>query len=144
MPSKPPIETMPVEAFLDAYPPHMRELAERLRVILKRATPEAAERVRLGWRILAYDLPIKRHGAYFAWIGIEKTHVHIGFPKGILMDDSRDVLKGAGITKFARWLTYVPGQPIDDDLVTELVLEAARVAEIPKSLGLALIRDGPS
>ena len=141
MPSKHQPETMPVEAFLETYSAPMREIVDRLRIVLKAATPEAAERVRLGWRLLAYDLPIKRHGAYFAWIGAEKTHVHIGFPKGILMDDPRGVLKGAGITKFARWLTYVPGQPIDEDLVTELVLEAARVAVIPKGLGLALIRD---
>ena len=134
-------ETMPVEAFLETYPPPMREIVDRLRVILKRATPEAAERVRLGWRILAYDLPIKRTGAYFAWIGAEKTHVHIGFPKGVLMDDPERVLKGAGITKYARWLTYVPGQPIDAEQVTELVLEAARVAVIPKGLGLELLRE---
>ncbi len=140
MPSKPPTETMPVDVFLESYPPPMREIADRLRVILKRATPEASERVRLGWRLLAYDLPIKRHGAYFAWIGAEKTHVHIGFPKGVLMDDPRHVMKGAGITKFARWLTYVPGQPIDEEQVTELVLESARVAVIPKGLGLQLAR----
>lgn len=132
---------MPVEAFLESYPPPMREVVDRLRVILKRATPEAAERVRLGWRILAYDLPIKRNGAYFAWIGAEKTHVHIGFPKGVLVDDPNRVLKGAGITKYARWLTYVPGQPIDAAQVTELVLEAARVAVIPKGLGLEMLRD---
>ena len=141
MPSRHQPETMPVEAFLETYPPPMREIVDRLRVILKRATPEAAERVRLGWRILAYDLPIKRNGAYFAWIGAEKTHVHIGFPKGVLMDDPERILKGAGITKYARWLTYVPGQPIDAEQVTELVLEAARVAVIPKGLGLELLRD---
>jgi hypothetical protein len=134
-------ETMPVEVFVDGFPPPMREVADRLRLIVKRATPEADERVRLGWRILAYDLPIKRNGAYFAWIGVEKTHVHIGFPKGVLMDDLRGVMKGKGITKYARWLTYVPGQPIDEDLVTELVLEAARVAVIPKSLGRMIERD---
>ena len=141
MPSKPPPETMPVEVFLETYPEPMREIVNRLRPILMAATPEASERVRLGWRLLAYDLPIKRHGAYFAWIGAEKTHVHIGFPKGVLMDDPRGVLKGRGITKYARWLTYVPGQPIDAELVTELVLEAARVAVIPKGLGLELLRE---
>jgi hypothetical protein len=132
---------MPVEVFVDGFPPPMREIADRLRAIVARTTPEAAERVRLGWRILAYDLPIKRHGAYFAWIGVEKTHVHIGFPKGVLMSDPRRVMKGAGITKYARWLTYVPGQEIDEELVTELVLEAARVAEIPKGLGLEMLRE---
>ena len=129
-------ETIPVEAFLEDVSPPMREIAERLRVIVKRATPEATERVRLGWRLLAYDLPIKRHGAFFAWIFPERKHVHLGFPKGVLMDDVRGVLKGAGITKYARWVTLVPGDVIDEPLLAELVLEAARVAMIPKGLAL--------
>ena len=57
------------------------------------------------------------------------------------MDYPERVLEVAGITKYARWLTYVPGQPIDAEQVTELVLEAARVAVIPKGLGLELLRE---
>ncbi len=135
MPSRQP-ETIPVEAFLEGYPPPMREIADRLRSIVKHTTPEAAERVRLGWRLLAYDLPIKRHGAFFAWVGAERRHVHLGFPKGVLMDDPNGVLQGAGITKYARWVTFVPGDPIDEPMLAELVLEAARVAAIPKGLAL--------
>jgi hypothetical protein len=48
------------------------------------------------------------------------------------MDDPRHVLKGAGITKLARWLTYEPGASVDPDLATELVLEAARTRVIPR------------
>jgi hypothetical protein len=132
---------MPVEALLDGYPPPMREIAEQLRGIVKRATPEAAERVRVGWRLVAYDLPIKRSGAFFAWVGPEAKHVHLGFPKGVLMDDPDRVLQGAGITKYARWLTFVPGDPIDEPVLAALVREAARVAAVPKSIALAL-REG--
>ena len=140
MPSRPPIESIPVEAFLDAYPPPMREIAERLRSIVRTATPEATERIRIGWRLVAYDLPIKRSGAFFAWVGPEQKHVHLGFPKGVLMADPRGVLRGAGVTKYARWLTFVPGDPIEEPLLIELVREAARVAVIPKSLALGARR----
>ena len=119
----------------------MRVIAERLRTIVKRATPEATERVRLGWRLLAYDLPIKRHGAFFAWVFPERKHVHLGFPKGVLMDDPRDMLKGDGVTKYARWVTFVPGDEFDEPMLAELVLEAARVAVIPKGLALEARRD---
>lgn len=129
---------MPVEALLDGYPPPMREIAERLRAIVRRATPEAAERVRVGWRLVAYDLPIKRSGAFFAWVGPETKHVHLGFPKGVLMDDQNGVLQGAGITKYARWLTFVPGVAIDEPMLVALLREAARVAVVPKSMALAL------
>ena len=144
MPSRRQPETIPVEALLDDVSPPLRDIADRLREIVKRTTPEASERVRLGWRLLAYDLPIKRHGAFFAWVFPEKKHVHLGFPKGVLMDDARGVLKGAGVTKFARWVTFVPGDEIDEPMLAELVLEAARVAEIPKGLGLEALRDRSS
>ena len=128
-------ETIPVEAFLEDVSPPMREIAERLRALLKRVTPEATERVRLGWRLLAYDLPIKRNGVFFAWVFPEKEHVHLGFPRGTNMDDPRRVLKGAGVTKYARWVTFVPGDEIHEALLTELILEAARTAILPKGLG---------
>jgi hypothetical protein len=128
-------DDIPVEAFLEAYPPPMIEIAERLRAIVRAASPEASERIRLGWRLLAYDLPIKRTGAFFAWVGPEAKHVHLGFPKGVLMADPRGLLKGAGITKYARWFTFVPGDPIDAEVLAEYVREAARVAVIPKSVG---------
>jgi hypothetical protein len=142
MPRREP-ETMPVEAFLDDVAPPMREIAERLRVIVKSATPEASERVRIGWRLLAYDLPIKRYGAFFAWVFPERKHVHLGVPKGVLMTDPTGVMQGVGITKYARWVTFVPGDPIDENLMTELVLEAARVAVIPKGLALEARPDKP-
>ena len=137
MPSRHP-ESMPVEALLDGYPPPMRAIAERLRLIVKRAAPEAFERVRVGWRLVAYDLPIKRSGAFFAWVGPEAKHVHLGFPKGVLMADPDRVLTGAGITRYARWLTFVPGDAIDEPMLAALVLEAARVAGVPKSIALAI------
>lgn len=132
---------MPVEAFLEDVTPPMREIADRLRAIVRRATPEATERVRIGWRLLAYDLPRRRTGAFFAWVFPEMHHVHLGFPKGVLMDDPRGVLDGAGQTKYARWVTFVPGDEIDEELMAELVLEAVRVAPIPKSLGLEARRE---
>lgn len=141
MASRRPAETIPVEAFLEDIEPPMREIAERLRTIMKGATPEATERVRLGWRLLAYDLPIKRNGAFFAWVFPERKHVHLGFPKGVLMDDPKGVLKGAGVTKYARWVTFVPGDEMDEAMLAELVLEAARVAVIPKGLALEARRD---
>ena len=134
MPSKPPIDTIPVEALLADYPPSHTAIAGQLRRIVIDAVPEAIERVRTGWRLIGYDLPVRRHGVFFAWIWLEPEHVHLGFPRGVHMDDPRGVMKGAGITKLARWLTYEAGAEIDGRIERELVLEAARVAVIPRSL----------
>ena len=51
------------------------------------------------------------------------------------MDDPRGVLNGEGVTKYARWVTFVPGDEIDEALLTELILEAARTAVLPKGIG---------
>jgi len=135
MPSRSPIEPIPPEALLADFPPPHVAIAERLRSIVKAAVPDAMERVRPGWRLIGYDLPVRRHGAFFAWVWLEPEHIHLGFPRGVQMDDRRAVLRGAGITKQARWLTYEPGSRVDEGLATELVLEAARVAVIPRSAG---------
>jgi hypothetical protein len=126
-------DSIPVEAFLEGYAPPMRDIAERLRSIVTGAVPDAIERVRIGWRIIGYDAPIGRRKAYFAWVFPEHEHVHLGFPNGHLIDDRRGVLNGAGITKRARWLTFQPGDPIDEALATELVLAAEAIARIPRS-----------
>ena len=133
MPSRSPIDSIPAEAFLTSYPPPIMALGQRLRWVVKRAVPDAIERVRPGWRLIGYDLPTRRQGVFFAWVWPELEHVHLGFPHGVLMDDPRSEMKGAGITKKARWLTYNPGDRIDEKQALRLVEEAVRVALIPRS-----------
>jgi hypothetical protein len=125
---------MPPEALLADYPPPHQEIANRLRSVVLDAIPDAIERVRPGWRLIGYDLPVRGRGAMFAWIWLEPEHVHLGFPQGVLMDDARGLMKGAGITKLARWLTYAPGDSIDVEVARVLVEEAARTRLIPRSL----------
>lgn len=134
MPSRSQPETMPAEVFLEGYAPPLRAIAQQLRRIVALAAPDAVERVRPGWRLIGYDLPVRRHGVFFAWIWPEIEHVHLGFPNGVLMDDADGSMKGAGVTKKARWLTYQAGAVIDEDLASRLVREAARVAMIPRSV----------
>lgn len=134
MPSRPPADSIPPEVFLHGYPPPIMAVGQRLRWVVKRAVPDAIERVRPGWALIGYDLPMARRSVFFAWVWPELEHVHLGFPQGTLMDDPVHVLRGAGITKKARWLTYQPGDVIDEPLALSLVEEAARVALIPRSV----------
>jgi len=126
-----PADDLPVDVFLEGYEAPIRDLAQALRVAVLRAAPDATERVRVGWRIVGFDLPIRR-AAFFAWVFPEQKHVHLGFPQGDRMDSRGALLDGAGITKRARWITYEPGETIDEELVRELVLEAAGLAGIPR------------
>jgi hypothetical protein len=134
MPSKPPIDSIPPELFLHGYAPPIMAVGQRLRWIVRRAVPDVLERVRPGWALIGYDLPAPRHGTFFAWVWPELEHVHLGFPRGKYMDDPRGALRGDGVTLKARWLTYQPGDVIDEPLCLSLVEEAARVALIPRSV----------
>jgi hypothetical protein len=60
------------------------------------------------------------------------------------MDDPGRKLAGAGVTLQARWLTFRPGDAIDEAACAEFVQEAARVAAMSRSERFArtLDRDG--
>ena len=90
--------------------------------------PEAIERVRVGWRLIGYDLPVGRRSVYFCWVAPEPGHVHLGFVDGVAMRDRDGVMRGAGVTKKARWLTFTPGDHVDPAALAGLVREGARVA----------------
>jgi hypothetical protein len=133
--------SIPPEALLAGYPAPMIELAEALRIIVRRAVPEAIEAVRPGWRLIGYDVPIDRRTSFFAWIMPEPHHVHLGFPKGVLLADPGGYLGGVGETKRARWLTVAAGEAIPVALFADFVREAARVAGLSGSEQGAILLD---
>jgi hypothetical protein len=135
------METIPPEALLSGYPEPMRDIAERLRAIVRRALPDAVEAVRPGWRLIGYDVPAGRRSAYCCYVAPETEHVHLGFEHGVLMDDPARVLLGAGVTKRVRWLTLRSVGEIDGALAIELVRESARVARLTTAERLARVLD---
>lgn len=62
------MEPIPPELFLAGYSDGIRATADRLRAIVRRAAPEVVERVRPGWRLIGYDLPVGRRTVYFAFV----------------------------------------------------------------------------
>ena len=136
------MEAMPTEALLDAYPPPMQAIAGKLRTIVRRAVPDAVERVRPGWRLIGYDVPSgPRRLSYFCYVAPEAEHVHLGFEYGVFMSDPDRMLLGAGITRKVRWLTFRDGDPIDERQLVEIVREGARVALASPSERLAVVLD---
>jgi hypothetical protein len=125
------VDALPPEALLEAYSPPIRDLAEQLRAIVRAAVPDAIERVRGGWRLIGYDLVVGRgrsRTTFFAWIAPEPGHVHLGFVHGTLLADPDGVLRGRGITKRARWLTFGHGDTIDVEVARRLLEDAVAVA----------------
>ena len=136
------METMPPEALLAGYPPPMRAIAERLRAVVRRAVPDAIERVRPGWRLIGYDVPNgPRRLSYFCYVAPEAEHVHLGFEYGVFTSDPDGVLTGRGVTQKVRWLTFRPGDAIDNRQLVELVRGGARLALASRAERLGLVLD---
>ena len=139
------MDPIPPDAFLGAYPRGIREGANQLRAIVKRAVPDAIERVRLGWRLIGYDLPVGRDTRYFAWVAPEPEHVHLGFQFGTFMADPDRMLEGAHLRlRKVRYVTFTAGQAIPREALVELTREAARLATMSAGERFALLLDRES
>ena len=133
---------LPPEAFLAGYPEPIRALAETLRSVVRRAAPTAIERVRPGWRLIGYDLPVGRRSVYFAFVAPEPIHVHLGFEHGIFMADPDRRLEGAHLRlKKVRFTTFEPADAIPEQAMVDLTREAARIAALSREERFALLMD---
>jgi len=129
---------LPPEAFLEGYPAGIRDAAETLRAIVRRAVPDAIESVRGGWRLIGYEVPVGRRSRYFAYVAPEPIHVHLGFEYGAWMDDPDGLLQGAHLgLKKVRFTTFTEGQAIPEAALERLTREAARVALLSRGERLA-------
>jgi hypothetical protein len=138
------MDTIPPEALLADYADDVMAQAEILRAVMRRAVPDAIERVRAGWRLIGYEVPIGRRSRYFAYIAPEPIHVHLGFAYGAWMSDPDRSLEGAHLRlRKVRFLTFQPGQPIPEETCFRLLREAVRVAAMSRDqrLSIALDRD---
>ena len=135
------MEQITPDEYLAGYPPVIQETAAALRALMREAVPDAIERVRVGWHLLGYDLPLRRYGVYFAYVAPEASHVHLGFEWGVYMNDPGALLLGAGVTKQVRWLTFNAPGDIDPEPTIALVREGARVAALSRGERLAIALD---
>ena len=135
-------DAIPPGAFLSSYPDGIRALAEQLRAVVRRAAPDAIERVRLGWRLIGYDIPVGRRTVYFAWVAPEPIHVHLGWQHGTFMSDPERMLEGAHLRlKKVRFTTFRPGDEIPEGPLVRFTEEAARLAAMSREERLALTLD---
>jgi hypothetical protein len=134
------MDPIPPDLFLESYPDRIHAAADRLRAIVRRAAPEAVERVRPGWRLIGYDLPVGRRTVYFAYVAPEPIHVHLGFEVGTYLSDPERLLEGAhlGLRK-VRFVTYRDGDPIPEMQLEALAREAARVAAMTREERVAIL-----
>lgn len=127
------MDPIPPELFLESYPPGIRRAINRLRAVVKRAVPDAIERVRPGWRLIGYDIPVGKRTRYFAFVWPEPEHAHMGWEHGIWMDDPSHILRGAHLKlRKVRYVTYEPGDAIPEATLVEYTIQAAKLAAMSR------------
>lgn len=128
------MDPIPVEAFLESFPPPIRAAAEALRGLFRRVIPDADEMVRPGWGVIGYNVPVHRGAPYVGGVFPQQEHCHLLLEQGVLLADPHGLLEGAGVTKRVRWLTF--DQPADvtakADAVVALLEEAVRIAAMSR------------
>ena len=133
---------MDTDAFLAGYSEAVQAQADRLRLLVRRAAPTAVENVRLGWRLIGYDLPVGRRTRFFAYIAPEPIHVHIGFQYGVWMRDPDRRLRGAHLSlRKVRYLTYLPYDRLPERAISEFIREAAHVSLMSREERASLLFD---
>jgi hypothetical protein len=132
-------EDMPVEVFLERYPPAIRETGLRLRELIRIAVPGAVEGVRSGWSWIGYGLPDRRAKRTFAWIGPERKHIHLGFQNGVLLNDPDRLLHGAEERlKQFRYFTFAPEIDLDEAVIVDFLRRSADLALLPAAARRAI------
>ena len=140
---RPMTDAPPAQFLLDGFPPAIRETGMALRDLILATIPGSVEAVRPGWRWIAYSLPSGRRVRNFAWIGLERQHIHLGFEHGTLLADPDRILQGAQerLRKF-RYVTFEPTIDIDESILVDYLLRAANVALMPPEARRALADEG--
>jgi hypothetical protein len=127
------VKPIPPELFLAGYPPGIQHVADRLCALVMQAVPLAVERVRIGWRLIGYDVPAGKRTRYFAFVAPEAEHVHLGFEYGVWMNDPEELLQGAHLRlRKVRFVTYEPGDLIPEPDLIEYTRDAARLAAMAR------------
>ena len=133
------IDELPVEVFLERYPPAIRDTGLRLRELIRIAVPEAVEGVRSGWSWIGYGLPDRRAKRTFAWIGPERKHIHLGFQNGVLLADPNRLLQGAEERlKQFRYFTFAPQINLEDEVILDFLRRSADLALLPAAARRAI------
>lgn len=123
---------VPPEDILEGHTEQIRTLAQKLRLVVRAAAPDATEAGYAGWRLIGYR---SRH--YFCFIAPHSDHVRLGFEHGHRLGDPDGLLEPMG--KQVRFVRLLPGKRIPTTAQRRLIGAALTTFPVPgaaKSRGL--------
>jgi hypothetical protein len=85
-------------AFLEAYDPHISDLALALREVILEEAPDASESIYQVYTVAIWFGFSGKMKDMFCYIATNAGHVNLGFPRGSMLPDPNRVLEGTGKT----------------------------------------------
>lgn len=108
---------VPPEDILEGHGEGIRALAQKLRVVVRAAAPDASEAGYPGWKLIGYRSP-----HYFCFIAPQRDHVRLGFEHGHRLADPDGLLEPMG--KQVRFVRLLPGKRIPTAALRGLIRTA--------------------
>jgi uncharacterized protein YdhG (YjbR/CyaY superfamily) len=107
-----------IDEYLARLPADQRSALQALRTVIRRAAPDAEER-------LSYGICAFRHGGMLVGFGATRTHCAFYLMSGRTVEDHAELLEGYDTSKGT--IRFTPDAPLPASLVRRLV--KARLAE---------------
>jgi hypothetical protein len=109
------------QALLEKYPEHIRSLADRARVRLRRMIPNAVETVDAGAGVIRFGISPGYKGLVCT-LTVTSAQVSIEITGGALLKDPHGIMSGSG--KMHRCVALRDGQELDGAPLRDLVGQA--------------------
>jgi hypothetical protein len=105
-----------IERWLSAQPAALQALARTWFVPMRSSGPDVRELMHDGCATVCIE------DAPFAYVGVFRAHVNVGFFHGSTLDDPHRLMLGGG--RSMRHVKLAPGVAIDDDALRSLIAAA--------------------
>jgi hypothetical protein len=112
-----------IEAWFDMLPPGREAIARELQNVVMAAGPDLQQVVKWG------NLVFSARGTHAFAIVPHKTHAHLQVFRGASLEMRFPELEGSG--KGVRHLRFRYGQPVDDELVRDVVRAGLELMAVP-------------
>ncbi|MEW6737414.1 MAG: DUF1801 domain-containing protein [Acidobacteriota bacterium] len=107
-----------IESFLASYNQDVRDLAGKVRALIRNVMPMAIEQLDPSANLIGYGVD-RTYKGLICGITLHKAHVNLMFAKGSELPDPNRLLTGTG--KRARHIKIQPGTEIDTPAVHALL-----------------------
>jgi hypothetical protein len=104
--------------WLDAQPSEPGSLARSWFTFMRQCGPDVRELLHDGYATVCVE------DAPFAYVGVFRAHINVGFFRGADLHDPAGLLQGKG--KYMRHVTIKPGSALDESSLEALVIRAYR------------------